>query len=192
MEDTIATLSGDTDSDIAREYTALKTIFDNQRKLLSDTNPLLYSEQLSVTSQTREVIRIVNLATTCASVFGGNELGLEEINDHFLRIFVPNNQEVPRDVAELYLGLKTQMFLSVLESEPEKAREQLLDDLFITKLESFVQEHHPNTPLTTPEHEFVTNAKTRKAMLLNESTDAESIRMSVTSSSLYRNANVSV
>ncbi|KAI1411248.1 telomere repeat binding factor-domain-containing protein [Hypoxylon sp. FL1857] len=176
LEDTVATLTGDSDSDIAREYAVLKTAFDSQRKLLSDTHPLLYPEQLNVTNQTREVIRVINLATACASVFGTNELGLEEINDHFLRIFVPENQEVPRDTAELYLGLKTQIFLAVLETEQGKAREQLLEDLFVTRLENALQEHHPNLPLTIVEHEFVESARARKAMLWNESGDIDSIQ----------------
>ncbi|KAF3070943.1 Telomeric DNA-binding factor trf1 [Daldinia childiae] len=176
LEDTIATLSGDSDSDIAKEYVLLKSAFDVQRKQLSDTYPLLYPEHLNVANQTREVIRIVNLATTCASVFGTNELGLEEVNDHFLRIFVPENHEIPRDAAELYMGLKTQIFLAVLESEQEKARDQFLDDLFITRLESSLQEHHPSLPLTATECEFIANAKARKAMLLNESDDMDSIQ----------------
>jgi protein TBF1 len=155
----------------------LKTAFDIQRKQLSDINPLLYPEHLNVTNGTREVIRVVNLATACASVFGTNELGLEELNEHFLRIFVPENQEIPRDVAELYMGLKTQMFLAILESEQGKAKDQLLDDLFVTRLERALQEHHPNLPLTAAEHEFIANARARKAMLQNESTDNDSIRM---------------
>ncbi|OTA95178.1 hypothetical protein M434DRAFT_394078 [Hypoxylon sp. CO27-5] len=176
LEDTVATLSGDSDSDIAREYAVLKAAFDAQRKLLSDTDPLLYPEQLNVTNQTREVIRVVNLATACASVFGTNELGLEDINDNFLRVFVPEGQEVPRDAAELYLGLKTQIFLAVLENEQGKAREQFLEDLFVTRLESALQEHHPNLPLTAVEHEFIESARARKAMLWNESGEVDSIQ----------------
>ncbi|KAI0837450.1 telomere repeat binding factor-domain-containing protein [Hypoxylon sp. FL0890] len=176
LEDTVATLTGDSDSDIAREYAVLKAAFDSQRNLLSDTHPLLYPEKLNVANQTREVIRVVNLATACASVFGTNELGLEEINDHFLRIFVPDNQEVPRDAAELYLGLKTQIYLAVLETEQGKAREQLLEDLFITRLENTLQEHHPSFPLTAAEREFIENARARKAMLWNESGDIDSIQ----------------
>ncbi|KAI1389012.1 telomere repeat binding factor-domain-containing protein [Hypoxylon trugodes] len=172
LEDTVATLSGDSDSDIAKEYTVLKTAFDSQRKLLSDSN-ILYPEQLNVINQTREVIRIVNLATACASVFGTNELGLEEINDHFLRIFVPENQEVPRDAAELYLGLKTQIFLALLESEQGKAKDQLLEEIFTgtAGLENTIQEHHPAFPLTTAEHEFIASVGARRTMLLHESAD---------------------
>ncbi|OTB01031.1 hypothetical protein M426DRAFT_224739 [Hypoxylon sp. CI-4A] len=176
LEDTIATLTGDSDSDIAKEYAVLKSAFDSQRKLLSDTDPLLHPEQLNVTGEAREVIRIVNLATVCASVFSTNELGLEEINDQFLQIFVPEHQEVPRDAAELYLGLKTQMFLSVLESDPGKGKEQLLDDLFVSRLEGLLQEHHPSIPLTDIEQEFVENSRARKAMLSNESTDLDNIQ----------------
>ncbi|KAI1457868.1 telomere repeat binding factor-domain-containing protein [Annulohypoxylon moriforme] len=175
LEDTVATLSGDPDSDIAKEYAVLKTAFNTQRKLLSETHTLLYPEQLNVTSQTREVIRVINLATACASVFGTNELGLEEINDHFLRIFVPENQELSRDAADLYLGLKTQIFLAVLETGG-LAKGQLLEDLFITRLDNSLQEHHPDMPLSVAEYEFVANAKARKAMLLNESDDNDSIQ----------------
>ncbi|KAI0181606.1 telomere repeat binding factor-domain-containing protein [Hypoxylon sp. FL1284] len=176
LEDTIATLSGDSDSDIAKEYAQLKIAFDAQRKLLSEAHPLLTPKQFNFTSETREVLRVINLATVCASVFGFNELGLGEINDHFLDIFVPENQEVPRDVADLYLGLKTQIFLAVLEGDQEKARDQMLDDLFITRLEPGLQEHHPSLPLTAVEHEFVASAKARKAMLWNESIDVDSIQ----------------
>ncbi|KAI1106474.1 telomere repeat binding factor-domain-containing protein [Jackrogersella minutella] len=176
LEDTVATLSGESDSDIAREYAVLKAAFDTQRKLLSDAHPLLYPEQLNVANQTREVIRVVNLATACASVFGTNELGLEEINEHFLRIFVPENHEVPRDAADLYLGLKTQIFLSVLETDPGKVKDQFLEDLFTTRLENALQEHHPNLLLTAAEYDFVASAKARKAMLLNESGDIDSIQ----------------
>ncbi|KAI0098595.1 telomere repeat binding factor-domain-containing protein [Hypoxylon sp. NC0597] len=176
LEDTVATLSGDSDSDIAREYAVLKAAFDAQRKLLSDRDPLLSPDQLNVTNQTREVIRVVNLATACASVFGTNELGLEDINDNFLRIFVPEGQEVPRDAAELYLGLKTQIFLAVLENEQAKAREQFLEDLFVTRLESALQQHHPSLPLTAVEHEFIESARARKEMLWNESGEVNSIQ----------------
>ncbi|KAI2467257.1 telomere repeat binding factor-domain-containing protein [Annulohypoxylon bovei var. microspora] len=175
LEDTIATLSGDPDSDITKEYVVLKATFDAQRKLLSDTHTLLHPEQFNVASQAREVIRVINLATTCASVFGTNELGLEEIDQHFLRIFVPENQEVSRDVADVYLGLKTQLFLAVLEADG-MAKDQLLDELFVTRLENSLQEHHPNLPLSIAEYEFITNAKARKAMLSNESGDHDSIQ----------------
>ncbi|KAI0884963.1 telomere repeat binding factor-domain-containing protein [Annulohypoxylon maeteangense] len=175
LEDTVATLSGDPESDIAKEYAVLKTAFDAQRNLLSDTHTLLYPEQLNVASQAREVIRVINLATACASVFGTNELGLEEINDHFLRIFVPENQEVSRDAADLYLGLKTQIFLAVLETGG-MAKDQLLEDLFIARLENSLQEHHPDLPLSIIEYEFIANAKARKAMLFNESGDIDSIQ----------------
>ncbi|KAI1767102.1 telomere repeat binding factor-domain-containing protein [Hypoxylon sp. FL1150] len=175
LEDTIATLSGESDSDIAKEYALLKIAFDAQRKLLSNSHPLLVPEQLNVTSETREVIRIVNLATACASVFGTNELGLEEIDYHFLHIFIPQNQEIPRDAADLYLGLKTQIFLAVLEGEQGKARDRQLDDLFITRLEEDLIAHHPSLPLTAAEHEFLANAKARRAMLWNESADLDSI-----------------
>ncbi|KAI1445738.1 telomere repeat binding factor-domain-containing protein [Annulohypoxylon stygium] len=174
LEDTLATLAGESDSDIAKEYFALKAAFEAQRKLLSDEHPLLHPDKLNVTSETREVIRVINLATTCASLFKTHELDIEEIDDHFLRIFVPEGQQISRDAAELYLSLKTQYFIAILESDPT-AKDRTLEKLFITSLETSLRTHHPDLPLSIAEFDFLANAKARKAMLGNESIDADSI-----------------
>ncbi|KAI1090090.1 telomere repeat binding factor-domain-containing protein [Rostrohypoxylon terebratum] len=174
LEDTLATLAGELDSDIAKEYAVLKAAFEAQRRLLSDDHPLLHPDKLNVTSETREVIRVINLATTCASLFRTHELTIEEIDDHFLRIFVPEGQQLPRDTADLYLGLKTQYFIAILESDPT-AKDHTLEKLFITGLETSLRTHHPDLPLSITEFDFLANAKARKAMLGNESSDADSI-----------------
>ncbi|KAI0130370.1 telomere repeat binding factor-domain-containing protein [Xylariales sp. AK1849] len=175
LEDTIATLN-DEESEIAKEYGTLSTFFDTLRKSFSDNFPLLYADQLDITStEDQEVIRIANLATTCASMFGANELGWPDLNTDFLLIFVPNGQQMPADVAELYIGLKTQMFLTLLESEQKLTREQLLEELFVFGQEEALNNHHPGLPLATSETEFLANAEARKAMLLNESGDPNNI-----------------
>ncbi|KAI1506370.1 telomere repeat binding factor-domain-containing protein [Biscogniauxia marginata] len=176
LEDTVATLGGDQDTEICKEYAALRTAFDVQRKQLSDTHPLLDPEQLGITGQAREILRIANLASACASIFGTNDVSLEEINNHFLHIFVPEDQELSLDTAELYIGLKTQLFLAMLDDSQEKIRDQLLEICFDSGLESALQEHHPRLPLTTAELEMIANAKAHKAMLLAESNSTENIQ----------------
>ncbi|KAI1430899.1 hypothetical protein GGR50DRAFT_144505 [Xylaria sp. CBS 124048] len=168
LEDTVATLTSDIDSDIAKEYGVLRAAFNLQRRQLShpqEAPRFLDAGKLGIKDQMSEVIRIANLAATCASIFGTNEITLEEVNNHFLDIFVPKGKPLTHDAAELYLGLKTQLFLAVLEGHLDKTREQLLEELFVTDVEHSLQAHHPNLPLTTSELDFIANSKSRGAML---------------------------
>lgn len=180
FEDTWATLNDQPGSEIAQEYARLKSYFDMLRNYFSTSFPLLYADNLDVSrTEEREVIRIANLATACASMFGTNEITLEDLNQDFLNIFVPNDQVLSSEVAELYVGLKTQMFLILLESEPQANREQALETLFATGLEDALKKRHPNSAMSVNETVLIETAKARKAMLLNESSEPENIRMRV-------------
>ncbi|RYO91397.1 hypothetical protein DL766_001362 [Monosporascus sp. MC13-8B] len=178
LEDTMAVLGvgNDPDSEVAREYAVLKSTFDAQRRLLSDDHPLLDAQKFNLAMEGREVIRIVNLATLCASVFSTNEICWEELNEQFLKVFVAEDQAMPQDAAELFLSLKTQIYLATLESEQRKPRDEVLESLFATELREKLQAHHPNTPLNETETRFIANAVARKAMLLNESNDPNNIQ----------------
>lgn len=178
LEDTVATLTGDSDSDISREYSVLRNAFDLQRRQLfhpHEAPRILDAAKLGIKDQTRGVIRIANLASTCASIFGTNDITLEEVNNHFLGIFVPEGRGLSHDAAELYLGLKTQLFLAVLEGDLEKTKDQLLEEFFVTDVEHSLQAHHPHLPLTTSERDFIANSKARKMMLSVASAPADSI-----------------
>jgi hypothetical protein len=188
LEDTVATLTSDPDSEITKEYGVLRRAFDLQRRQLShphDAPRFLDAGKLGVKDQTREVIRIANLASTCASIFGTNEITLEEVNNNFLHIFIPEGGTLSHDAAELYLGLKTQLFLAVLEGDMEKPKDQILDEIFVVDVEHSIQAHHPYLPLTTSELDFIANAKARKGMLLIASAPADSICKSTAFSSLF-------
>ncbi|RYP78964.1 hypothetical protein DL769_003094 [Monosporascus sp. CRB-8-3] len=178
LEDTMAVLGvgNDPDSEVAKEYTVLKSTFDAQRRLLSDDHPLLDAQKFNLARQGREVIRIVNLATLCASVFSTNEICWEELNEQFLKVFVAEDQALPQDAAELFLSLKTQIYLATLESEQQKPKDEVLEGLFTTELRERLQAHHPNIPLNETETRFIANAAARKAMLLNESNDPNNIQ----------------
>ncbi|KAI1117486.1 telomere repeat binding factor-domain-containing protein [Nemania sp. NC0429] len=179
LEDTVATLASDVDSDIAKEYGVLRGAFDLQRRQLShprEATCFLDAGKLGIKDQTREVIRIANLASACASIFGANEITLEEVNNHFLRIFIPEGRTLSNDAAEIYLGLKTQLFLAVLEGDLEKTKDQLLEELFVTDVENSLRAHHPDIPLTISELDFIANSKTRKSMLSAASAPTRSIQ----------------
>lgn len=170
-------VESDPDSEVAKEYAVLRSTFDAQRRLLSEDSPLLDAKKFRLSKRGREVIRIINLATLCASVFSTNEIGWEELNEQFLRVFGAENESLPQDAAELFLSLKTQIYLATLESEQLKSKDQVLDGLFTTGLRERLQAHHSDTPLSETETQFIASAAARKAMLLNESTDPDNIRM---------------
>ncbi|KAF7530485.1 hypothetical protein G7054_g9548 [Neopestalotiopsis clavispora] len=176
LEDTITALNDPDNSTVGKEYVLLRSFFDSLRKQLSEDFPLLYPDQLDISSpEDREIIRIANLATSCASMFGANELGWPDLNTSFLSTFVAGGQQMATEEADLYLGLKTQMFLTLLESEQSKPRNQILEELFVTGQEDSLKKHHPDLPLAQSETKFLTDAEVRKAMLLNESHDQSSI-----------------
>lgn len=181
-------MTSDPDSDITKEYSVLRRAFDLQRRQLShphDAPRFLDAGKLGVKDQTREVIRIANLASTCASIFGTNEITLEEVNNHFLDIFIPEGGTLSHDAAELYLGLKTQLFLVFLEGDMEKTKDQILEEIFVLDVERSLQAHHPYLPLTTSELDFIANAKARRGMLLIASAPADSICKRTTFLSLF-------
>ncbi|KAI1855782.1 hypothetical protein JX265_012227 [Neoarthrinium moseri] len=176
LEDTIGTL-GEPESQVAKEYVSLRGFFDVVKKQFSADFLLLSADQLDITSpEDRDILRIANLATTCVSMFGANELTFPDLERIFVSTFIPYGQQMSAQVAELYLGLKTQMFLTLLEEEQTKPRDQVLEELFVTNQKSALENHHPDLPLSQAEIDFLANAEERKTMLFNESGDAASIQ----------------
>ncbi|KAI1266311.1 hypothetical protein F5Y18DRAFT_416638 [Xylariaceae sp. FL1019] len=176
LEDTLQKLC-DQKTDIAEEYEVLRKFFDLHRKqLLNGKDGFLNADELGCQDETREVIRIANLAAACSTIFSANDITLEEVNNHFLEIFLPEGGELTYDTAELYLGLKTQLFLAVLEGDMERSKDDFLQELFVTGVEESLRAQHPNTPLNTTETDFLANTKTRKLMLLAASQPADNIQ----------------
>lgn len=104
-------------------------------------------------------------------------MGFYELNDNFIEIFTPDGAPLDEKPGELYINLKTQMFLSaVLQEEQEKTKEDLLDDFFPANLEDLLSRRHLGMPLSQSELEFVNAAKARRELLMNETSDVESIR----------------
>jgi hypothetical protein len=111
-----------------------------------------------------------------SSVFGGQDVGFYELNDHFIETFVPEEGELLKDHGMLYLNLKTQMYLSAIsQEEQERTREEILEDLFPDNIIETFQARHPGIALGPNEVDFVNEAKARRAYLQNEPGDADSI-----------------
>jgi len=165
------------ESELGQAYATLKSLFDQTKKIYSQQKPFLSADELGISEpEHRSTIRTTNLATFVSSVFGGQDVGFYELNDHFVETFVPDGEVVQKDPGMLYLNLKTQMYLSAIsQEEQEMAREEILDDLFPAGLEEMLLARHPEIPLAASELEFVNEAKARREYLQNEPGDVDSI-----------------
>lgn len=165
------------ESELGQAYATLKSLFDQTKKIYSQQNPFLSADELGISEpEHRATIQTTNLATFVSSVFGGQDVGFYELNDHFIETFVPDKEELQKEPGTLFVNLKTQMYLSAIsQEEQEMSREEILDDLFPAGLEDMLLARHPGTALTLDEVEFLKEAKERRESLHNEPGDAESI-----------------
>lgn len=82
-------------------------------------------------------IQRVNVATFVAALFGSIEIGFWELDEWFIRVFVPESGRLLKQQANIYLDLKTQAYISAVESSDDKeVHKKALDHLFPTDLES--------------------------------------------------------
>ncbi|KAK8863351.1 telomere repeat binding factor-domain-containing protein [Apiospora arundinis] len=164
------------ETEVFKEYRNLKSFFYDLREKVSDEFPLLYPDQLDIVDTgEQEILRVANLATICSSIFGANELGWPDLDSNFLLAFVPKSKPMTSEVADLYIGLKTQMYLDLLENEQDANRETLLKRLFVDGVETSLKQRHPDVPLVGAEKDFLANCNARKTLLLEESSDPAKI-----------------
>lgn len=105
-------------------------------------------------------------------------MGFYELNDHFIETFTPDGEPLQQGPSELFLNLKTQMYLSaVSQEEQERTKEDMLEDLFPINLEDILASRHPETELSQSELNFVASSKTRREYLMNQPSDVDAIRM---------------
>lgn len=165
------------ESELGQAYATLKSLFDQTKKIYSQQKPFLSADELSISEPAhRATIRTTNLATFVSSVFGGQDVGFYELNDHFIQTFVPDGEGLPKEPGMLYLNLKTQMYLSaVSQEEQEQTKEEILDDLLPLNLEEALLSRHSGTALTLDELEFLNEARLRRDYLQSEAGDVDSI-----------------
>lgn len=152
--------------------------------MFSDSNFILSAEGLEIKDEEdRETIRIANLATVCASIFGDDNVALEEIHEHAFRIFLSDYGEITEECARIILGLKTQAFLTaVTDIEDAKRREEVLGNYFTTDLEEVLKGRNPFGELLTPVEEgMVKDARSRKELLLESAGDDDQRRKQILS-----------
>ncbi|KAL1622544.1 TTAGGG repeat binding factor [Neofusicoccum ribis] len=167
FQDTLNAVSK-VDTPAGKEYASLKTHFENHFKQYSQGSPFADAKALHLDGQQHLlVVRKANLAAFVSSIFGGQEVSLNELNEQFLDIFVPTGARFLKWQGGLYLELKTQAYIREL-MKGEK-RQEVIDRLFPTDLAERMLSRHPEIKqLSPPELEFVKSVAQRRQYLLAE------------------------
>lgn len=105
-------MTGSPASPVSHNYAALLHLFDATKKqLYSEDQAFLDPDLLGFKEmQERKVIRKANLATFISSVFGSVDVGFFHLNEGFLTTVAPDGSRLLKDMARLFLDLKTQVF----------------------------------------------------------------------------------
>jgi len=107
-------VTGTPATSLSHNYNALLQLFDATKKQLysdeSSFQAFLEPDLLGFKDiQERKVIRKVNLATFISSVFGSADVGFFHLNEGFLGTMAPDGGRLLKDMARLFLDLKTQV-----------------------------------------------------------------------------------
>lgn len=104
-------MTGTPASSLSHNYLALLHLFDATKKqLYSEDQAFLDPDILGFKEmQERKVIRKCNLATFISSVFGSVDVGFFHLNEGFLMTMAPDGGRLLKDMARLFLDLKTQV-----------------------------------------------------------------------------------
>lgn len=176
----------DPDSEAGQSYAAKKSLFDQTKDMYSlPEEEFLSAERMGITEPNSiSTVRTANMAIFANTVFSGKDVGLYSLNDHFLEIFVPEGGDLGEELGILLLGLKTQIYVSVMAGEDPREKIELLDYLFPDDFGArLLERHHSDKELallkemTLSESKFLTELAKRRALLLNKDTEADTIRM---------------
>jgi hypothetical protein len=165
------------DSDPGQAYATLKSLFDQTKKLYSNQDAFLDAYQLGLHDPThRSTIRKANLATFVSSVFGSQDVGFYHLNEHFLETFVPEGGKLLKSQGGLFLDLKTQAYISAMAhiASSERTKAEILEDLFPEDMDQRLLARRPGAKQLQPgELDFLTRARSRRDMLMNEDDEGE-------------------
>lgn len=123
-----------------------------------------------------DVLRKANLASFVSSIFGSQEIGFADLNDHFLDVFVPEGARLLKVQGALYLELKTQAFIAAMHNKAH-TRTELVCELFPDDMEQRLLARRPGTRQLAPsESDFVNRLASRRDILLNDINNEEALK----------------
>ena len=121
-------------------------------------------------------IKKANMATFVSSVFGSQDVGFYHLNENFLDTFLSDGSRLLKNQAQLFLDLKTQAYISAVNSG-DRSRDEILEDLFPRDLDERLLKRRPGAKQLTPsEADFVQRARNRRKALLEEPRTDEAVK----------------
>ncbi|CAG8332024.1 unnamed protein product [Penicillium salamii] len=164
------------ESENGQAYATMRSLFDHTKRVYTVKHSFLQPTDLEITDPSQiDVIRKANLASFVSSIFGSQEIGFADLNEHFLDVFVPEGGRLLKVQGALYLELKTQAFIAAMHNK-SITRTQLLCNLFPDDMELRLLARRPGTRQLAPsETDFVNRLTSRRDILLNELNNEEAL-----------------
>jgi hypothetical protein len=165
------------DSENGQAYATMRSLFDHTKRVYTVKHSFLQPTDIEITESAQlDVIRKANLASFVSSIFGSQEIGFAELNDHFLDVFVPEGNRLLKAQSGLYLDLKTQAFIAAMNNK-SRTRTQLLYELFPEDMEQRLLARRPGSRQLAPsETDFVSRLNSRRDILLRKINDEEALK----------------
>ncbi|KAL4802327.1 telomere repeat binding factor-domain-containing protein [Aspergillus unguis] len=173
----ITSFVSEPESENGQAYATMRSLFDHTKKVYSSKKSFLSPAELEFTEPAQiDTIRKANLASFVSSIFGTQEIGFWELNDHFLDVFVPEGGRLLKQQGALFLELKTQAFIAAMNNTG-RTRTELLYILFPDNMEQQLLDRRPGTRQLAPsETDFVNRAGSRRDILLNDVNNEEAMK----------------
>ena len=164
------------DSENGQAYATMRSLFDHTKRVYTIKHSFLQPSDLEITDSGQvDVIRKANLTSFVSSIFGSQEIGFAELNEHFLDVFVPEGGRLLKVQGALYLELKTQAFIAAMNTK-SRTRTQLLYELFPEDMEQQLLGRRPGTRQLAPsETDFVNRLNSRRDILLYDINNEEAL-----------------
>ncbi|KAJ5746136.1 hypothetical protein N7520_011318 [Penicillium odoratum] len=165
------------DSENGQAYATMRSLFDHTKRVYSVKHSFLQLTDLEITDSSQvDVIRKANLASFVSSIFGSQEIGFAELNEHFLSVFMADGGRLLKVQAALYLELKTQAFIAAMNNK-SRTRTSLLYELFPDDMERRLLERRPGSKQLAPsETDFVNRLASRRDHLLHDINNEEAMK----------------
>ncbi|RMZ76927.1 hypothetical protein DV737_g4609, partial [Chaetothyriales sp. CBS 132003] len=148
-----------------QEYRTIRSLLDPVLGLYRTGPSFLIHTQLGMTTASQvEILRKANQAVWLASIFTG-EVGLRDMNQSFLFVFVPEQGKLAKNQGHILLELKTQAFITAHRLRAADPR-VVLADLFSSDMDQQILSRRSGGQALAPsEQEFLKRLGSRRDML---------------------------
>jgi protein TBF1 len=151
----------------AREYHFIRSLFNPVRDLYLTGSPFLLSKVLGLDKPDQiAILRKANQAMYMSSIFTG-EIGLRDMDQNFLEVFVPEQGSLSKSHGSIYLELKTQAFMTAHRTGAAQPL-VVMAELFPHDVESKILARRPGLTksMAPSEVDFLSRLSSRRDILL--------------------------